>query len=343
MARLRPFRLLLAILAIATLYILLLKSQSEHILTRLNQLDIEVERRLLWWDWTSTPEELLCGNPSPSSSTKPPIPNIVHYIILSPTSEPAEIPFFAYLSMRTTILRLQPTKIILHSYSLNTSNPYYQLLSPYLTLQIHDKTTLRGPDNKSLDAFALAHQADFLRLSILESQGGIYLDTDVYPLRSFSHLLHSPRDVIMAHEGGNRYGLGNAVILARPNSEFIRHWRETYNNGRFNEKNWNEHSILMPKRLQKQFPEEICPLSPGVFFWPTWAKVHLDMMFEELEGNGREVQELRANMTRFGGAMYEGQLALHLRTSHLNSEEDVLGRENRFNVLVREGLETPLP
>jgi hypothetical protein len=41
--------------------------------------------------------------------------------------------------------------------------------------------------------------------------------------------------------------------------------------------------------------------------------------------------------------MYEGQLALHLRTSHLNSEEDVLGRENRFNVLVREGLETPLP
>ncbi|KAF1824736.1 glycosyltransferase family 32 protein [Dissoconium aciculare CBS 342.82] len=270
--------------------------------------------------------------------------------MFGPAGQPAQIPFFAFLSIKATILRLQPQQIIIHSYDLDTKNSYWKLLKPYVTLRIHDKNQLKGPDNRPLDDFALAHQADFLRLSILSKEGGIYFDTDVFPLRSFSHLLNSPRDVLMGHEGGNRYGLGNAIILARPRSEFVRLWIKTYDDNAFNPKNWNEHSILMPKRLQVRYPQLICPLSPAAFFWPTWAKKHLNYMFETLGPRpippvgveGPAVQELRRNMTAYGGAMYANQLALHIRANHI-TEEDIIREDTRFNILLRDVVETPLP
>lgn len=65
-------------------------------------------------------------------------------------------------------------------------------------------------------------------MEILSREGGIYLDTDVYVLKSFTDLLNSPRDILLGHEGGNRYGLCNAVIVSRPGSRFMEIWRESY-------------------------------------------------------------------------------------------------------------------
>jgi hypothetical protein len=57
---------------------------------------------------------------------------------------------------------------------------------------------------------------------------------------------------------------------------------------------------------------------------------------------GPAVQELRRNMTAYGGAMYANQLALHIRANHI-TEEDIIREDTRFNILLRDVVETPLP
>ena len=106
----------------------------------------------------------------------------------------------------------------------------------------------------------------------------------------------------------------------------------------FNSKGWNEHSVLQPKILSIQHPDLICPLSPSVFFWPTWTKAHARYMHEPI--NEAEEASLRSNMTMFGGAMYENQLSIHAWGMHdylaRLTPEIVQERNTRFNVLLRE-------
>jgi hypothetical protein len=219
----------------------------------------------------------------------------------------------------------------------NTSNVWWEMLNQHVTLVEHDRDHMRGPHGRPLEDFVVQHQADFLRLSILWSEGGIYLDTDVFPLKSFANLLTNDRDIVMGHEGGNRYGLGNAVIVARPRSEFMKLWIESYSS--FNRWVWNYHSIRMPKLLQVQHPDLICPLSPSAFFWPTWAAAHGRYMHNPI--SPQEALELHEQMSTFGGAMYESQLAIHQGVNL--APGDRLLDDTRFNILVRDIVDTPLP
>jgi len=179
---------------------------------------------------------------------------------------------------------------------------------------------------------------------LIKREGGIYLDTDVYVLKAFSELLNNPKDTILGHEGGNRYGLCNAVIIARPGSEFIAKWWETYES--FNDRNWNKHSVLVPKQLSVKYPELVCALSPTAFFWPTWAKSHVHFMHEII--NEEEVAQMEASLTQFGGAMYENQLAYHATGGYHNgyfvglTPDDILNKDTRFNLLVRDIYITPI-
>jgi hypothetical protein len=135
----------------------------------------------------------------------------------------------------------------------------------------------------------------------------------------------------------------NAVIVARPGSEFLSLWQQKYES--FNPNICNLDSVRIPKRLHGQSPETVCPLSPTVFFWPTWAKRHVRYMHRDILSSD-EVAELEADMDKFGGAMYEDQLAYHATNAHEFltdlTDEEVLARDTRFNVLVREIATAPL-
>ena len=62
-----------------------------------------------------------------------------------------------------------------------------------------------------------AHKADFLRTALFYHLGGIYMDNDVLPVKSFDSLLYN--QVVLSHEMKGR--VGNALILARKNSCFM--------------------------------------------------------------------------------------------------------------------------
>lgn len=125
--------------------------------------------------------------------------------------------FINYLAIRSALDSLKPDVLELHYAYLDEDNVWFQKLreNDNITLVHHDMA-VEYP--KQLEQkWQVSHLADALRLDVLYREEGIYLDMDVISLRSFEGLMHSERDVILGHEGGDRHGLCNAVILARRN------------------------------------------------------------------------------------------------------------------------------
>lgn len=302
---------------------------------------LRLEKEYLSWDWIDTPEEIACQD-NPVALEGERIPHTVHFILIAEHDQQAELEFYQYLAIKAALLRIQPESIKIHSYSLNESNIWWQLIKHTITLVIHEPhQTLRTSDGR-VHKLRLPHQTDILRLQILHQEGGIYLDTDVYALQSFSPLLQSPRDLLMGHEGGNRSGIGNAVIVARPGSSFIAKWLAAYNESFDNRPQmWNHHSVKVPAELAVQYPEDICKLSPSTFFWPTWSSEHINAMHSPLVEE--EAMALRRNMSSYSGAMYANQLAYHAwgniaRVGFLSqlTPENLFSVETRFNILLRD-------
>ncbi len=123
-----------------------------------------------------------------------------------------------------------------------------------------------------------AHRADVVRLEKLLEYGGIYLDTDVFVHRDFDDLLH--HTTVLGREGID-IGLGNAVILAQAAAPFLRRWYGEYISFRSKGRDsfWNEHSVQLPLRLAKDFPDEVTILPSTAFFTPLWDKAGLDRIY----------------------------------------------------------------
>lgn len=333
-------RIALLVIVVACLGSFYISLNHNLLLTRLNQIDWHVEQRLLWWDGKDTSEEVFCRGPHTQDTSKPPIPNIVHFVLLAPEGQEVELEYYQYLAIKSAILRMNASSIKVHTTGLRTSSHFWKELMPHVTLNLldHNETTITfKPTGKP--EMDLPHQSDILRISILSKEGGIYFDTDVFALTPFTDILeNAPRDTLMGNEGGNRYGLCNAVIVSRPHSEFLQKWQQKYEDGSFDPKVWNYHSVRLPKQMQAQFSDLICPLSPKVFFWPTWAKEHVKNMHEPISTD--EKAELEKDLTAFGGVMYQNQLAFHAvdAKEYLRklTREKVLEEDTRFNILVRD-------
>lgn len=304
-----------------------------------------LEREYLDWDWHDTPEEIACQRPVvDDASRQDPIPRVVHFILLAEHGKEAELEFYQYLAIKAALIRIQPDDVKVHTYALNKKNAWWHLLDQRATLVVHKpRETLTTADGH-IHNLRLPHQTDILRLEILDQEGGIYLDTDVYALQRFDELLYSPKDILMGHEGGSRSGLGNAVIIARPGSAFIKRWLAEYERSFDNRpKMWNHHSVIVPAQLAADYPDEICKLSPSAFFWPHWSREHIKSMHDPLPNGGVDMAELRRNMSLYDGAMYQNQLAYHAwgnlaRDQFLRplSPESLVAVNSRFNILLRE-------
>lgn len=333
-----------------------------------NQKDVEQrfvasEVELACLNGTPVPGDPLPASPSPPHDeddiSSSPIPNTVHFIfgLKNPLHHPGagHFDFLNYLSIRSALISLRPKAIYLHYTYLSSppspspdadplTNPWIARLSNNITL-VHD-----APDPIAAKNAQYAHMSDTLRLRLLHEHGGIYLDTDVFALRSFSSILRSrhPRDVVLGAEGGNRWGLCNAVVAARANSSFVARWLERYDAddgvvGRV----WNYHSVRLPRELADVHPAEVCPLAPDAFFWPTWTWSHVEWMHAPL---GRaEAEHWEAEIERNGGSLFENQLAYHAwsqmawdRYLKWLTPGKVRSMDTRFNLLMRRFLEDDL-
>ncbi|KAK3950497.1 hypothetical protein QBC32DRAFT_346354 [Pseudoneurospora amorphoporcata] len=315
---------------------------------------------------------------STSTSTSEPIPNMVHFIygLSNPHSDHSagHFDFLAYLAVRAALVSLQPTVVNLHYTYLSSppspdadadplSNPWIRRLAQRwpkkFKLVHHPPPPETGEDsrgNKKSET-QYAHMSDTLRLQILLEEGGVYLDIDVFAFRSFSPLLSRPaadsRDTILGYEGGNRWGLCNAVIAARPNATFVRQWLEAYEDVDLEKEAWNYRSVLLPKKLAERKEEgnrgqDVCALPPDAFFWPTWTWRHVEWMHTLLRTK-EEKEYWEAQITRNEGGLFENQLAYHAWGQmawdrHLKwlTPGVIRKKDTRFNLLVRRFLEDDL-
>lgn len=310
--------------------IFLLVTAIYSLLPFLSSFDFWGERQVESFDFKATTNEEICLRSNIHSID--PIPRVVHIIWLNNT----DLNFMSYLTIRSALIAIQPDRVNLHYTDTNEHNEWFMRVRENLTLVPHDLETEYGQQIK--DKWQISHIADLLRLDVIAKEGGIYLDMDVIALQSFNSLLGCEKDLILGNEGGDRHGLCNAIIVGRRGSSFVKRWRESYDT--FATSEWNYHSVILPKELSSSCQDEICTVSPSVFYWPTWTRKHIRYMHEPITQS--ETQDFQDAIVANGSGMYPDQLAYHawsqVASTYLKdlSLEKVVSHNTRFNVLVRQ-------
>jgi hypothetical protein len=179
-----------------------------------------------------------------------------------------------HVCVKSAIERIKPQAARLY-YEFEPSGPWWDLSKPML-----DLVKIEAPREIFGNPLArVAHRADVVRLEKLIAHGGIYLDCDILVHRSFDDLLDN--ECVISEEGrGASHGLSNAVLLAEPSASFLKRWHERYRDFRGGQDQyWVEHSVQLPLRLARQFPQEVKILRYSAFCWPLHYDEHLRWIF----------------------------------------------------------------
>ena len=112
----------------------------------------------------------------------------------------------------------------------------------------------------------MEHQSDVARLQILLEVGGIYIDDDVYILKSLNEL--RVHEMVLGEE--NYDALANSVILASKNAWFLHRWYSEYKN--FNGTRWSDSSCFVPWSLWRFFPTTVTVIKEKMLR-PNWEEI----------------------------------------------------------------------
>ncbi|WRT68407.1 uncharacterized protein IL334_005383 [Kwoniella shivajii] len=257
------------------------------------------------------------------------IPNSVHYVyglkdLKEGQEQGEELPYYAYLAMRSALINLKPEKIYFHYEHLPTG-PWWDLIVPHLTL-----ISTQAPSQiygRPLNHFA--HKADVLRLLAMKYSGGIYLDVDIYVIKSFDDLLYFPTTLGMEASPDSRRaaldpeGLCNAVIISAPGSPFIDRWLHSYET--FDGGTWAYHSVVKPWEIARRYPDEVQVLSERAFFWPMWHGEEIQKTHEEKE----------FDFEKTGQYAYHAWESLAMGYLSKLSPKSIRENDNSFNRMVK--------
>ena len=200
------------------------------------------------------------------------VPNIVHQVYDYNTPS-----FFLYLSLQCVQTYIQPYNHILwvndegrfrknqfigfiekNDYPIDSWERNFTKL--FIDNKIEYKFItfpINPPGNNITTARNAAHRSDFVRMKVLSEMGGIYIDTDAFPIRSITSLrVHEftlAYDNIIDDTKPKR--LNNGVILSIPNAEFLKVWSSTYHS--FDPQSFDHHSSIVPFKLAMEYPDLI--------------------------------------------------------------------------------------
>lgn len=210
------------------------------------------------------------------------IPRKFHFCRFKAPSHRGGKPFVYanYLCLYSAI-KLHPDAVFNFYYNEEIESPWFDLLKPYLNLiKVEAPTEIFGIPIKRVE-----HQADIFRMRILLQEGGIYLDTDVFIIKSFDDLLS--HNFVMGIENG--MGLCNGVILSEKDSKFMRTWYDSYHpdcerkGAGFKPDGWGEMSVRFPELLAKDFEDYITILPVTAFFQPSGSEKGMAILFDSID------------------------------------------------------------
>lgn len=203
------------------------------------------------------------------------IPNVIHFVF-GLDEHFGNKPFCMahYIAIRSAYDVNHPDAIFFHC-AYEPHSYWWDLAKPYVTVKkLVAPTEIFG---NRLSSYA--HMSDIVRLRILLSEGGIYLDIDTICLKPFAPLLSYP--CVLGYQtapDGSVEGLCNAVILAQAGSRFLREWYDSYTSFRgntYSEPYWDEHSVQMPLSIstRPELQDSIHIEPADSFFVPHWTKL----------------------------------------------------------------------
>jgi hypothetical protein len=206
------------------------------------------------------------------------VPSIFHFVFgLMPQREPMHI--VHYLCLESCRRTNRPQSICFH-YRHEPQGPWWERIKPHLTLRRVDAASAI-PDAARYDAtpegrlirdagWGYAHEADFLRLSILLDEGGVYADMDTLFINPLpAHWFAKPfvlgeEAPLPGADGVLRPSLCNALIMARPAATFARRWLERMTQAF--DGTWSRHSWQEAVRLWGEIPEAVHVVPQTCFY-----------------------------------------------------------------------------
>jgi len=232
------------------------------------------------------------------------IPNVFHFVFgLAAQTQPLHLVHYLCLESCRRVHR--PEAIHFHCRH-EPRGPWWERIRPHLTLHAVGEIS-RGPDARRYgdtregrfiekSGWSYAHEADFLRLEILERWGGIYADMDTLfvqplPRRLYRHdFVIGEEPPLPGADGVLRPSLCNALMLARPGAAFVSRWRERAPEAF--DGTWSRHSCQEAARLWGEMPEAVHVVPQRYFYLhaPTRAGIHA--LFEALDPDIHEVYSL---------------------------------------------------
>jgi hypothetical protein len=201
------------------------------------------------------------------------IPNILHYCFnMAPESGDKPWSLVHHVCVASAVERIKPEACFFYC--------GYEPVGQWWDLTRQMVTVVKIEPPRSIFGNPIshpAHRADVVRLERLIDKGGIYLDCDVLVHRDFGDLLsHS---CVLGSQGDR--GLCNAVIIAESGAPFVRKWYAEYKSFRDMKLGgqWDQHSVQVPLKLSREFPDEVVILPPNAFFLPSWRESGIYEMF----------------------------------------------------------------
>jgi len=205
-----------------------------------------------------------------------------------------------------TVLRNQkPDQIMIHCDCDNISGDYFQRV-----LKIAHKTktviTVRKIERltqifgKPLSRKWLNyHSSDISRIKSLIEFGGIYLDRDVYVVKSLD-IFRKYEMTLECNDEEYQY-VGNQVLIAHKNARFLKLWLDSYHDYHINE--WYYNGGMLPTlmlkenpqyihRVKKQFGSDGPTTCPNIYsiYYPKWREdyyaIHLVIRGDEISVKG---------------------------------------------------------
>ena len=180
------------------------------------------------------------------------VPNVVHYILFNIS----EIRFAHYLSILSVLKNQKPDLIWIHCDCEQLSGYYYKKViervkqtdTQFSVRRVEKPTEIFG---KTISKqFINWHSSDITRLRVLSQFGGIYLDTDVYVVKSLDVF----RNYEITLNRNNGDVLSNSVIIAHRNARFLKMWIHSYHG--YKDSGWTENSQIVPSlQIMDKFPE----------------------------------------------------------------------------------------
>ncbi|KAJ3272773.1 hypothetical protein HDV01_005301 [Terramyces sp. JEL0728] len=171
------------------------------------------------------------------------VPNVVHLI-------PGRgFKFHHYLNIRAIKKILKPERIYIHGEIFPFDSKFFMQAVAEFDLDLVSSRTVSTIFN-NLPVKNGEHKADLLRMEAILKYGGIYLDMDAYPIKSFERFLKDEFSIGYQNQDQD-YGLNNGILIGKKCSRFLMHWYDQYSY--FDSERWDDHSVQLPLKLYEKY------------------------------------------------------------------------------------------